>query len=106
MSEIERLTGVGEFARNGVTPLRRGNRLIVMSNRAPIRVVREGPRERIEPTVGGVGSTFLRLLEHHGGLWIAWAGGQKTPPPPLIPAGQPRFKIIFSPLSQHGVSHY
>src|SRR6266478_5126478 len=85
MSEIERLTGVGEFARNGVTPLPRGNRLIVMSNRAPIRVVREGPRERIEPTVGGVGLTFMRLLEHHGGLWNAWSVGQKTPAPPLIP---------------------
>src|SRR5260370_8953856 len=106
MSELERLRGVGEFGRNGVTPLPRGNRLIVMSNRAPIRVVREGPRERIEPTVGGVGSTFLRLLEHHGGLWIAWSGGQKTPAPRLIPPGQPRFKIIFSPLSEPDVSNY
>jgi alpha,alpha-trehalose-phosphate synthase [UDP-forming] len=106
MNEIERLTGVGEFARNGVTPLPRSNRLIVMSNRAPIRIVREGPRERIEPTVGGVGSTFLRLLEHHGGLWIAWSGGQKTPAPRLMPADKPRFKIIFAPLSEHDVSNY
>src|SRR6267142_1671375 len=35
-------------------------RLLVMSNRAPIRLVKEGGRERIEPTVGGVGTTVLR----------------------------------------------
>ena len=35
------------------------SRLLVMSNRAPIRLIKEGGRERIEPTVGGVGSTFL-----------------------------------------------
>ncbi len=63
-----------------------GRRLVVMSNRAPIKVVREGRDERIEPTVGGVGTTFLRLLERHGGLWIAWNGGQKTPPRLSLPA--------------------
>jgi trehalose-6-phosphate synthase len=51
-------------------------RLLVMSNRAPIRLVREDGQERLEPTVGGVGTTFLRLLEQHGGLWIAWSGGK------------------------------
>jgi hypothetical protein len=44
-----------------------GKRLIVMSNRAPIRVVQDGDnQERIEATVGGVGATFLRLLENTG----------------------------------------
>jgi trehalose 6-phosphate synthase/phosphatase len=81
-------------------------RLIVISNRAPIRVVHEGGRERIEPTVGGVGSTFLRLLEHHGGLWIAWSGGQKTPPRLRLPASDPRFALIFASLSERDVSNY
>src|ERR1700719_1458409 len=82
-------------------------RLIVMSNRAPIRIVREGDsREHIEPTVGGVGSTFLRLLERNGGLWIAWSGGQKTPAPKLMPPDKPRFKIVFAPLSEQDISEY
>ena len=51
-----------------------GGRLVVMSNRAPIRVIGEGPEEKIGPTVGGVGTTFLRLLERQGGVWIGWAG--------------------------------
>jgi hypothetical protein len=40
-------------------------RLLVLSNRAPIRIVSERGRRRIEPTVGGVGATFLRLLERY-----------------------------------------
>jgi trehalose 6-phosphate synthase/phosphatase len=86
-----------------VTPIRR---LIVMSNRAPIRIIREGRQERLEPTVGGVGTTFLRLLERNGGLWIAWSGGQKTPPPKLMPPGEPRFKIVFAPLGEQDISEY
>src|SRR6516164_6014982 len=81
-------------------------RLIVMSNRAPIRIVREAREERLEPTVGGVGTTFLRLLERTGGLWIAWSGGQKTPPSKLMPPGAPRFKIIFAPLGEQDISDY
>ena len=65
-----------------------GGRLIVMSNRAPIRIVRQGGKERIEPTVGGVGTTFLRLLELSGGLWIAWSGGRTAPEPQLVPASR------------------
>jgi len=91
---------------NGGSPVRPGRRLIVMSNRAPIRIVREAGRERIEPTVGGVGSTFLRLLEHHGGLWIAWSGGQRTLAPREMPPDDPRFKIVFAPLNEQDISDY
>ena len=83
-----------------------GRQLVVMSNRAPIKVVREGSEERIEPTVGGVGTTFLRLLEHHGGLWIAWNGGQKTPKKLSLPAEHPRFDLSFIELSDRDVSNY
>jgi trehalose 6-phosphate synthase/phosphatase len=81
-------------------------RLIVMSNRAPIKIVREGGRERIEPTVGGVGTTFLRLLERNGGLWIAWSGGQKAPAPRVMPSAEAHFKIIFAPLGEQDISEY
>jgi trehalose 6-phosphate synthase/phosphatase len=97
-------TGARTYS-NGV-PATRGRRLIVMSNRAPIRIIREGREERIEPTVGGVGTTFLRLLERSGGLWIAWSGGQKTPSPKLMPRNEPRFKIVFAPLSEQDISDY
>jgi trehalose 6-phosphate synthase len=83
-----------------------GRKLLVMSNRAPIKIVREDGEERIEPTVGGVGTTFLRLLERHGGLWIAWNGGQKTPPRVSLPADDPRFDLSLIELSERDVSQY
>jgi trehalose 6-phosphate synthase/phosphatase len=80
--------------------------LVVMSNRAPIRIIREDRGERLEPTVGGLGTTFMRLLERNGGLWIAWSGGQKTPGPKLMPPADPRFKIVFAPLGEQDISDY
>jgi trehalose 6-phosphate synthase/phosphatase len=82
------------------------DRLIVVSNRAPFRVVQEAGRKRIEPTVGGVATTFLHLLELHGGLWIAWSGGTETPPALEIPAEDPRFSIVFLGLSEKRIAHY
>lgn len=92
---------------NGVSHLG-ARRLIVMSNRAPIRIVREGNKETIEPTVGGVGTTFLRLLERQGGLWVAWSGSQRTPARLMMPPGSktPRFQIVFCPLGERDISQY
>src|ERR1700723_1111395 len=90
MATSERIAIPASFARQPRGSLLGDRRLVVMSNRAPIKVVREGGRERIEPTVGGVGTTFLRLLERHGGLWIAWSGGQHRPGMVLMPPPAPR----------------
>lgn len=78
--------------------------LVVMSNRAPIRVIREHGRERIEPTVGGVGSTFLRLLENHGGLWIAWSGSKDNPGRIAMPPAHPSFNMVFPSLSEREIA--
>jgi trehalose 6-phosphate synthase/phosphatase len=81
-------------------------RLLVMSNRAPIRLVQEDGRERIEPTVGGVGSTFLRLLERYGGTWIAWSGTKNSPGRVMMPPANPQFTMVFPRLSEHDISNY
>jgi trehalose 6-phosphate synthase/phosphatase len=81
-------------------------RLIVMSNRAPIRIVRDNGHDHIEPTVGGVGSTFLRLLEQRGGCWIAWSGGQAAPARLQLPAQNPLFDLVFIKLSEREVAEY
>jgi trehalose 6-phosphate synthase/phosphatase len=106
MATSERIAFSPSFIRKHTGDVLDGRQLVVMSNRAPIKVVREGPDERIEPTVGGVGTTFLRLLERHGGLWIAWNGGQKTPPRLSLPSEHPRFDLSFVELSERDVSHY
>ena len=79
---------------------------MVVSNRAPFRIVHDGGTQRIEPTVGGVATTFLHLLEMHGGLWIAWSGDSETPSPLEIPAEAPRFSITFLALSEKQIARY
>lgn len=82
------------------------NRLLVMSNRAPVRVVLEHGQRRIEPTVGGVGSTFLRLLEQHGGAWIAWSGVREDQVRLTLAGVESRFSMIFARLSERDISSY
>jgi trehalose 6-phosphate synthase/phosphatase len=93
---------------NGKTGSRgkEAGRLLVLSNRAPIRVVSERGHRRIEPTVGGVGATFLRLLERHGGVWIAWSGGKTAPAPLQMPPDAPCFSMVFPPLTERDISFY
>jgi alpha,alpha-trehalose-phosphate synthase [UDP-forming] len=81
-------------------------RLVVVSNRAPVRMVREGARERIEPTVGGVGTTFFHLLEQRGGVWIAWPGGKTGRTRLPMPADDPRFALAFVDLSERDIANY
>jgi trehalose 6-phosphate synthase len=81
-------------------------RLLVMSNRAPIKLIHENGKERIEPTVGGVASTFLRLLERYGGLWIAWSGGKNHAARMLLPSADPRFAMVFAKLTERDISSY
>jgi trehalose 6-phosphate synthase len=77
-----------------------------MSNRAPIRLIRENGRDIIEPTVGGVGTTFLRLLERHGGLWIAWSGSRDNPGRMMMPPEAPRFGMLFPRLTERDIASY
>jgi trehalose 6-phosphate synthase/phosphatase len=85
---------------------RTGRRLIVVSNRAPVRMVQVDGEERIQPTVGGVGSTFTRLLERDGGVWIAWAGGRSQAHRVPMPPTNPRFELVFVDLTERDVSQY
>jgi trehalose 6-phosphate synthase/phosphatase len=81
-------------------------RLLVMSNRAPIKLIHENGEERIEPTVGGVGTTFLRLLERHGGLWIAWSGAKNHSARMMLPPASPCFAMVFAKLTERDISSY
>ncbi|MGA7872378.1 MAG: trehalose-6-phosphate synthase [Candidatus Binatus sp.] len=87
-------------------PTRDAPRLLVMSNRAPVRLVRARGRRQIEPTVGGVGSTFLRLLDKHGGVWLAWFEGRNSPKRIEMPPGNPRFTLSFVTLSERDISEF
>ena len=49
-------------------------RLIVVSNRLPISVVREGQTLRLNQGAGGLVTAMAPVLRDRGGLWIGWPG--------------------------------
>ncbi len=49
-------------------------RLVVVSNRLPIILERNGAAVQARPAGGGLVSALAPILRHHGGLWIGWPG--------------------------------
>jgi trehalose 6-phosphate synthase/phosphatase len=84
---------------------RTGHRLVIISNRAPVEVVGEGSNQTTRRTVGGVANTFVRLLENHGGLWIAWSGGQAAQRL-TMPSHNARLTMLLLGLADREVTHY
>jgi len=101
-----RRTALYDTARVQARTSRSPYNLVVMSNRAPIRIARDLAGERIEPTVGGLGSTFQRLLEEKGGTWIAWPGGRTMQKRVAMPPHNPSFDLVFAELTERDVSNF
>jgi trehalose 6-phosphate synthase/phosphatase len=80
-----------------------GGRLIVVSNRAPVRIVHKGEQTRVETTVGGVATAFVQLLEKYGGLWIAWSGGTEEL---NVPPAERRFSMHLKGLRESEITQY
>lgn len=49
-------------------------RLIVVSNRLPVAVVRRRKGWSVEPTIGGLASALTPMLQKREGIWIGWLG--------------------------------
>ncbi len=51
-----------------------GSRLVAVSNRLPITLVRKGDSWTIKPGAGGLVTALAPVLKNRGGLWIGWSG--------------------------------
>lgn len=51
-------------------------RLLVVSNRLPVacKYSPEGTSVSCAPTVGGLATAMLPILQHESGVWVGWAG--------------------------------
>ena len=50
------------------------SRLIVVSNRLPVALVREGAGWKAERSAGGLATAMDPILKRAGGVWIGWSG--------------------------------
>ncbi len=53
------------------------SRLIVVSNRLPVALVREGDEWRTKRSAGGLATAMDPILKRAGGVWIGWSGAQE-----------------------------
>jgi trehalose 6-phosphate synthase/phosphatase len=60
------------------------SRLIVVSNRLPVALVRNGTNWETKRTAGGLATAMDPILKRAGGLWIGWSGAEGDTPPEAI----------------------
>ncbi len=77
-------------------------RLIVVANRAPVR---RGEGGGWEPSVGGLATALLPVLEERGGVWVA-AREEEEPGRQPYPAGDPAFVIRRVPMTEGERANY
>src|SRR3989442_4022352 len=53
-------------------------RLIIVSNRLPLSVIREGGEVRLEQSTGGLATGLAGPHEQLGGLWVGWPGSTEA----------------------------
>jgi trehalose 6-phosphate synthase len=49
-------------------------RLVIISNRLPVVVNREGDDWTVSPSSGGLVTALAPVLRDRGGMWIGWPG--------------------------------
>lgn len=56
------------------TQARSTPRLIIVSNRLPFIVEKDGDFLTLRPGAGGLATSLAPVLSNRGGLWIGWSG--------------------------------
>jgi trehalose 6-phosphate synthase/phosphatase len=49
-------------------------KILIVSNRLPVRIAREGKKISIEPGSGGLVTALAPVLKDRGGTWVGWDG--------------------------------
>ena len=60
------------------------SRLIVVSNRLPVALVREDTKWKTKRTAGGLATAMDPILKRAGGIWIGWSGAEEDLPPEAV----------------------
>ncbi|MEP0547144.1 MAG: trehalose-6-phosphate synthase [Rhodothermales bacterium] len=76
-------------------------RLVVVANRAPVR---EEDGEW-QPSIGGLATALLPVLEQHGGVWVSMQEDDAPEHQPY-PADEPQFTIRRVPMSEDERANY
>jgi trehalose-6-phosphate synthase len=59
-------------------------RLLVVSNRLPVSLVRQGTEWQTARSAGGLATAMDPILKRAGGVWIGWSGARESEPPEAL----------------------
>lgn len=77
-------------------------RVLIVANRAPLRRTTDG----WQPSVGGLSTALLPVLEREGGVWIASMEEEGLPERHGYPEESPAFEVRRLPLSEEELRNY
>ncbi|MGH7286920.1 MAG: bifunctional alpha,alpha-trehalose-phosphate synthase (UDP-forming)/trehalose-phosphatase [Myxococcota bacterium] len=105
MSSLPRLAQTASAAviAASAAVIERASRLIVLSNRLPLTVRKEGGRARIDRSSGGLVAALDPALRRRGGTWLGWAGGAL---PKGVASITDPYRLVSLPLSRNEVRGY
>ncbi len=83
-------------------PSSENKRLIIVANRAPLRLTEEG----WVPAIGGLATALLPVLEKQSGLWVSMAENDEVPLEQNYPDDAPVFSIFRISLSDDERENY
>jgi trehalose 6-phosphate synthase/phosphatase len=79
-------------------------RLLIVANREPIRMQEDGSWH---PSVGGLTSALMPVLQERGGGWVAWGEGSGEESGTIAyPPDDPAFRVERLPLCEREVRNY
>lgn len=83
-------------------------KLIILSNRLPVSVVKDGDQTRLQASAGGLASGLSSLLEEESTVWVGWHGGREQCSIPCSARASEFEKMQLLPvnLSEDEVKHY
>jgi trehalose 6-phosphate synthase/phosphatase len=64
--------------------MQESGRLIVVSNRLPVALVRDGEAWSTKRSAGGLATAMDPILRKEGGVWIGWSGAKEEDPPEAL----------------------
>jgi trehalose 6-phosphate synthase/phosphatase len=87
-----------------------GRRLIIVSNRLPVRLRESAPGEwNVVPSSGGLVTALAPVLRRHGGTWIGWPGKAGASVGALerrLNASAARYRLVPVALSEQEVEKF
>jgi trehalose 6-phosphate synthase/phosphatase len=58
--------------------MQKAQRIVIVSNRLPVRLIRSGDNWQVRKTAGGLATAMRPVMKRSNGIWIGWSGDSSS----------------------------